>query len=167
MWKKNFCAHELLIAPFLCRHQDLSRNKTSEVSGKQAIPPILFYPSSISPGGHPGGGGYLAECYSVPASPLRRESAALSREPIPPALLPVGHSPSRRSRLRRWWALTPPFQPSPRPCERGWFALCCSCRHPRRDALTCFFVRQPCPASLADARERNRESGSSSHPFRV
>lgn len=55
------------------------------------------------------------------------------REPIPPALLPARHSPSRRRRRRRWWSLTPPFHPSPtgtgqRLVPVGWFALCCSCR---------------------------------------
>ena len=35
------------------------------------------------------------------------------REPTPPALLPVRHSPSRRRHRRRWWSLTPPFHPSP------------------------------------------------------
>src|SRR5207253_8911971 len=30
-------------------------------------------------------------------------------EPRPPALLPVGHSPSRRCRQRRWCALTAPL----------------------------------------------------------
>ena len=29
----------------------------------------------------------------------------------PPALLPIGHSPSRRHRCRRWWAFTPPVRP--------------------------------------------------------
>lgn len=45
------------------------------------------------------------------ALPLRRES--LRVEGIPPALLSVGHSPSRRSYLRRWWALTPPVRSCP------------------------------------------------------
>ena len=41
-----------------------------------------------------------------------------SAEPIPPALLPVRHSPSRRRHRRRWWSLTPPFHPSPAGCCR-------------------------------------------------
>jgi hypothetical protein len=47
--------------------------------------------------------------------------------PNPLTLLPVARSPSRRHCWHRWWALTPPFHPSPR--RRGGSALCCGCSH--------------------------------------
>lgn len=31
---------------------------------------------------------------------------------------------------RDWWALTPPFQPSPRRTAPGGFIFCCGCSHP-------------------------------------
>jgi hypothetical protein len=52
------------------------------------------------------------------APPLRQEWMPVS-EPTPPALLPVRHSPSRRRHRRRWWSLTPPFQPSPSDATEG------------------------------------------------
>lgn len=52
----------------------------------------------------------------------------------PPALLPVGHSPSRRCLQRRWQALTLPVRPFPArtavwPYRKGGYTFCCSCRH--------------------------------------
>ncbi len=41
----------------------------------------------------------------------------------PPALLPVGHSPSRRCHQRRWWSLEPPFQPLPRLRTAGMLSV--------------------------------------------
>lgn len=83
----------------------------------------------------------------------------------PPALLPIGHSPSRRRLRRRWWALTPPVRPCP--ICMGGILFCCSCRQTcplasrrrfgARSALTCCFVRQSCAVV-----RRHGESGSSS-----
>lgn len=79
-------------------------------------------------------------------------------EGIPPALLSVGHSPSRRSHLRRWWAFTPPVRSCPTVRGRTCFLLQLSSRvNYLARALTCCFVRQPCPAVGL-----SRESGSSS-----
>jgi len=51
--------------------------------------------------------------------------------PGPLALLSGAHSPSRRCLHRRWWALTPPFHPSPAPPGvpggTGRSAFCCGC----------------------------------------
>ena len=101
----------------------------------------------------------LSSCRQrLPGGVLLRTSIAaatgtrcvFTREPVPPALLPVGHSPSRRSRLQRWWAFTPPFHPSPQP-KLGpvCFLLQLSSRADcSTRALTCCFVRQPCPIHI-------------------
>jgi len=112
------------------------------------------------------------------ASPLRRESVRW-RALIPPALLPVGHSPSRRSRLRRWWAFAPPFQPSPRVMggvapplhEVGLFSVAVvvnprlplPCQRQRRlGGGRPHLLFREATAPLACAQGRG--SGSSSHP---
>ncbi len=113
-----------------------------------AVPPILFYPSSVSsPEGWPR--------LPIGGVAATGHGSRLNRSPCPPALLPVGHSPSRRCHQRRWWALTPPFQPSPRGYPRGGSIFCCSCRHP----CGCPELLFPQATLLSN---ESRESGSSS-----
>jgi len=74
------------------------------------------------------------------ATPLhRRRCGETEPQPGPLTLLPVARSPSRSHCCGRWWALTPPFHPSPAPCHSlhrcstaaGGSAFCCGCSHPQ------------------------------------
>lgn len=106
----------------------------------------------------------------APVTPASRTLATSLRQDLtflssPPALLPIGHSPSRRRLRQRWWAFTPPVRPCP--ICTGGIIFCCSCRQTRpvpsrkrvrtQSALTCCFVRQSCAVM-----RRHGESGSSS-----
>jgi len=71
----------------------------------------------------PIGGLWIAGCYPASPAPLRRDHTCGPKTEILPelhlhdplALLPVARSPSRTHCCIRWWALTPPFHPSPTP----------------------------------------------------
>lgn len=123
-------------------------------------PRFCFQPSSIS-------GPSLVTTTArgvIPLSVITATGMSLShrdpvRRPIPPALLPVRHSPSRRRHRRRWWSLTPPFHPLPWLMQplAGSFSVAVVVRV------------QPCldssPSDLAfpsDANAKGWESGSSS-----
>ena len=63
------------------------------------------------------------------AGTLRPAALAASADAVWPCT-PWG-LPSRGRRRPRWWALTPPFHPSPVPGSPpaiGWSVLCCTCR---------------------------------------
>ena len=75
------------------------------------------------------------------AGGLERPTRVLGRAPFPTRPEPGGADavwpctpwglPSRDRRRPRWWALTPPFHPSPVPRRGGtigWSVLCCTCR---------------------------------------
>jgi len=84
--------------------------------------------------------------------------------PGPLALLSGARSPSRKCCHSRWWALTPPFHPSPAPFgilrAVGGPAFCCGCSQRK--------LVPPLPPlvlswdTLARSNGRGRESGSSS-----
>lgn len=84
----------------------LERYRTNrKYLGKWSYPRFCFTPSSVSMRTHRWCLDWLA-----PAQPhCDRTDIAAS----PPALLSVGHSPSRRHLCRRWWAFTPPVRPLP------------------------------------------------------
>ncbi len=185
--KQNLCAHSFFHSlSYLrgsrcaaCPHSDKEHSdhpcegllRKGEQNGKQTVPPILFYPSSVSRSLRIAVAiARLARRLAVRASPLRRESAR-SRAWIPPALLPVGHSPSRRSRLRRWRAFTPPVRSGPT-CVGG-LVFCCSCRQPplTPPLLITGEVGWGCPhllfreATASFDYAQDRESGSSSRAW--
>lgn len=154
--------------------------------GKQAIPPILFRPSSISPFSrrlepavaaaitlrsvapprHRGcDGNQLRGCTSQSHPPCSQLDIHLAAAVACDAGALLPHRFSHH-----------PHPALPRETGEGkgggWFPFCCSCRHAPSAfpspalrgrvewgarALTCRFVRQPCPAF-----PRDRESGSSS-----
>ncbi len=75
--------------------------------GRQGVPPILFL-TVIYLKTEPG------DDYRQGYYPFKRHHCDRNEPgPIPPALLPVRHSPSRRRHRRRWWSLTPPLHPLP------------------------------------------------------
>jgi hypothetical protein len=59
-------------------------------------------------------------------APLRQDCALA--DDSPPALLPVGRSPSRRHRWRRWQVLTLPVRPWLDAETPSGNTFCCSCR---------------------------------------
>ncbi len=74
----------------------------------------------------------------------------------PLALLPVARSPSRSHYCGRWWALTPPFHPSPTGLPAaGLLSVAVVVRHPLPDAaLTYCFVRQRSAHRATPSRSR-------------
>jgi hypothetical protein len=116
--------------------------------GTNSIPPILSSAVICLDRVKRPGDLWLARCYLASPAPLRRDCTSMCchRQRNPLALLPVARSPSRTHCCARWWALTPPFQPSPQRPEqpRGGNPFCCGCSQMpvMASALPYCFVRQ-------------------------
>lgn len=98
--------------------------KCQNHADKWSYPRFCFTPSSVSGHDCPGQG-YLG---TRPESLYcDRIVILLSQKHNPPALLPVGRSPSHCHHCQCWWAFTPPFRPLPAPRLRpvwvGFFSV--------------------------------------------
>ena len=169
------CVH-VLVTRGPCASLETGEAAPNERSGlicdvRQPVSRIL---SSTSPVADERGGTAI---YLGPPSPTASSSlpASLGGHPLPfgaDAVWPCTPwgLPSRASHPARWWALTPPFHPSPVPRRIGaigWSVLCCTCRRARRGWQARLPVRKHgalrCP-DFPPSRQAERAAVRPTHP---